>query len=297
MLNSTQIGILKLAEPLDLTSSKDTIINTFLSLLDQATGGEVVRDKNSNIYILVETFVDKLIETKQASLDFLNNLNSFFDVNKFTGFASGDYYGLKSALMALTYFTDCKIALVKPGIVNIIVLIDNSLVTDSKNNNASNVDATIKKELSKTIHKYLAIGIKTYEDEADKEAVFQEVEASSGQSLKYAFYLAKKRNLNFTVTYFLDYEEDNVEYDMVRSVTNSIQDIYNNYYYVVGKDIKIQDFYSIVISTKGLGRISIKIEELDNSNNVINTFTDIDVEIDTKEIFILNNLTVIAGAN
>lgn len=84
---------------------------------------------------------------------------------------------------------------------------------------------------------------------------------------------------------------------MVRSVTNSIQDIYNNYYYVVGKDIKIQDFYSIVISTKGLGRISIKIEELDNSNNVINTFTDIDVEIDTKEIFILNNLTVIAGAN
>ena len=126
MLNEVQSRILQLNN-LDLTATKEELINNFISLLELRTGEEFVRDKNSNIYILTEVFVEGLLNYKLNYLEFISNLNSFFDTNKFTGYAGGDYYGLRSAILNLNFFKDCKIAVVKEGIVNIIVLLNDGI--------------------------------------------------------------------------------------------------------------------------------------------------------------------------
>ncbi|MFL1780853.1 hypothetical protein ABSA28_00556 [Candidatus Hepatincolaceae symbiont of Richtersius coronifer] len=301
MLNKTQNSILKLYKEdfsLNKTDLKETI---FINLENQF---KVTLDRNpdSNLSILVSVIADSIIKGKIEFLELINNLTNFFDSNKFDGYNSGSYAGLHQALLSLPYILDCNLTILSPGTIAIILQFktqaDSSSSITTKPTNERNL------EVAQILHKYISIGILTAVPSSTLK-LSNTINASTGQAITYNFCESVTRKFNFIIKYHLDYEQQFTEFDIEDKIQNAFLAIYKEKYNKIGKNFNVQDFYSLTKTLPGIKKLEITLQEiilqedqpnaLNSKIEIINTFTDTDIEIKDWEILISNDIKLSQG--
>ncbi|MGV3278042.1 DUF276 domain-containing protein [Rickettsiales bacterium LUAb2] len=280
-MNKTQKDLLTIGS----TTIKDIneLNAEYISSLSRVLNVDLTSTPSSNIYLLANAHNTDLINAQIDYLTILNNINNYFNTNRFDGFINGSYAGMRNALMALSYIADAKIVDTDTNATIKIVLLAN--LDDQQNP----IDLTIyKEEIAKSIHEARAVGILT---DISEGAVVVTVPASTGEQKTYGFYNGERRAFDIEVTYNIDFEEDFTNYDFDSQIKAAIGSLYGQNYGYLGKDIKIQDFYALAKDIAGINDLSIKFTDTAAKQDYTNT----DVVIDITEIFTINNVTTKQG--
>ena len=89
-------------------SIKDNVIEA-INMLSQSTGVAYTTAEDSNIYILVNFFLNMLQQKKLEYLNFLSNLYEIFDTERFTGYIASNYVGFRAGMLSIDIIDDCKL--------------------------------------------------------------------------------------------------------------------------------------------------------------------------------------------
>ncbi len=277
MLNNTQTNILKQFKE-TLSDNRSDLIEAVYVNLESKFKTVLTREEDSNVHIFISTMVDNILAGKLEFIEFIDNINKFFDSNKFDGYNSGTYSGLRQAMLDLSYVKDAKFSVMEAGVIAIILNLNDETIIEDR-----------KTEIATQIHKYLSIGIIT-DTPIETSKISAEINASTGQSLIYNFCECIKRKFNFDVKYFVDYQQNSREFDVEEGIKEDILRIYNEKYNFIGKNFNVQDFYSISKTMKGIKRLDITLNELNEKDEIINTFKDCDIAMKDWELLEINEI-------
>ena len=253
-------------------SIKDNVIEA-INMLSQSTGVAYTTAEDSNIYILVNFFLNMLQQKKLEYLNFLSNLYEIFDTERFTGYIASNYVGFRAGMLSIDIIDDCKLLTKENNNLQIILY--------SKNN----VDLTTaenKFKIATKIHEYNPLSI-TY---SDAGAISQSITASTGQAITYNYYVVAPRTFNILVKFALDYEDNVTSLNYKTKISEGINQIYSTLYNKIGKDFSVKDFYSITSIVLGITSVSIVVMEGETE------YIDKDIPLEITEIFVLGNIDV-----
>lgn len=284
--NKFQEQIINNIEFFNLPSLKELNSN-YLSRLSSVLGSELTEDETSNIYIMVNQHNLDLLNQGNQMLSVLQDMSSFFDYNRFNGYSNGTYDGMRAGLLDLGIFDDVKIHETNINATIQIVVLPKLEYVEQMDN--------FKVLIANQIHQHRAVGILTQKSD---DAISQEVTASTGEVKTYSWSLGIRKVYDIKVNYSVDFEQQFTNYDFDSQIKDQINSIYENYYNSLGKDILIQDFFSLVNRIMGIKKVSITFitENPDEPEEPIE-ITDQDIAINQLEIFVIGNITTVKLAN
>lgn len=280
-INKTQQGIIDMQALVLPQDEMADAIESFLSALEDELKVELSREENSNIYIIVQNFITKIMAERYRFKGFVDGLNKFFDESKFDGYIAGSYSGVRQGLLALGIFTDVKLINKTNSQVQVILL----------GNDSVNLSSLVNKMLiAENLHKLLPLTV-TYSSDSSG-LVSQSYNASTGQAITYNWYIATKLVWKIKVTYTLDYEEAVEDYNFEEQIIGAVNNVYSKLYGKLGKDFKVKDFYSITRDVLGVSEVSISVDKgLDEEEAT----KDADITVEDINMFVFETITVVGG--
>ena len=251
---------------------KDNVIEA-INMLSQSTGVAYTTAEDSNIYILVNFFLNMLQQKKLEYLNFLSNLYEIFDTERFTGYIASNYVGFRAGMLSIDIIDDCKLLIKENNTLQIILYSKNGIDLTSPDN---------KFKIATKIHEYNPLSI-TF---ADAGTISQSITASTGQAITYSYYAVTPRTFNILVKFALDYEDNVTSLNYKTKISEGINQIYSTLYNKIGKDFSVKDFYSITSLVLGITSVSIVVMEGETE------YIDKDIMLEITEIFVLGEISV-----
>jgi hypothetical protein len=282
MFNKIQKNILPRSDKIELLNI-EKLNQEYLAELSKALGKELTQNTNSNAYIMANAHNKDLVACNDLILNILQDINGFFDYNRFDGYKGGSYDGIRNALLELGFFEDVKIAETNTNATVQVILLYKDEVLEIKD--------SLSFEIAKCIHENRSLGTLTL---GGAGSVSQTINASSGEAKTYNWFLGNKKVYDVEVKYYLDFEETFTNYDFNTLIVNEIKKLYGQNYGSLGKDIKIQDFYSITRNIKGISKVDVTFV-FKNPDDTETRTTNQDIAMGITEIFMMGKIKTIQG--
>ena len=275
-INKFQEQIITNIDFFNLPSLKE-LNQTYLTDLSSILGEELSQDETSNAYIMANKHNLDLLNLGNKMLSTLQNMSVFFDYNRFNGYTNGTYDGMRAGLLDLGLFNDVKVHETTTNATVQIVVLPTLEYVDKMDE--------FKVIIAQRIHDTRAIGILT---QGGENSVSQKISASRGEVKAYNWFIGSRKIYDISVNYWVDFEQEFTNYDFDTQIKEQISSIYTNYYNALGKDILIQDFFSLTNRIMGIKKVSIMFT-MQGENPI--EVTDQDIQLTQLEIFVVGNIT------
>lgn len=285
-LNNAQANIMQVATNLlNDDKNKDDLLTALYDALEGALGKPVNRsiDSNNNAFLsaITDTCVD-LVITKLNQ--FVAELMEGVDALNYNGLLNSSYTGARTELLNLENQDG------EPILIDAIALSTNSGARKFVVFANDDIDVTSDSNKQLIASAIFRVDGLLPTDNNDVDVITTSVTASTGQVKNIGYYQATARTFKMQITYYLDSEQVSYELSLQDNIKLNVNNIFNEKYKKIGKDFIVQDFQAITYLINGIGKITIRMQELDSNNDPTgDPIIDTNITIASNSIFILND--------